>query len=191
MNDRSSGGGFPDVPIVRRAITLRRFSYEDAPGVVEASSNADIIAHTFMPEHLTIESAVEWIDQVNARWESGHGRVAVADSGNDRLEGQVGITIDFDKLSADIYFWLLPHARGRGIAVAAVGALAGWAFDVAGVERLVLISNVDNEDSQSVATLCGFTREGVLRAYSPFRGERPDVVSYSLLPDDSRLWELE
>lgn len=31
-----------------------------------------------------------------------------------------------------------------------------------------------------------FTREGVLRAYEPFKGQRPDVVWWSLLPADDR-----
>jgi RimJ/RimL family protein N-acetyltransferase len=182
---------FPDAPITRGPVRLRRFNHDDASGVVTASHDPWVIAHTYMPEHLDIVNAQEWIDQVNARWESGHGRVAIANAHTDELEGQVGLTIDFDKLSADIYFWLLPEVRQNGLAVTAVGAMAEWAFDVAGVERLVLISDLDDEESHDVAARCGFVHEGVLRAYEPFRGERPDVVSYSLLPDDRRPWQLE
>jgi len=34
----------------------------------------------------------------------------------------------------------------------------------------------------------GFVREGILRAYEPVKDQRPDLVSWSLLPNDQRLW---
>jgi RimJ/RimL family protein N-acetyltransferase len=37
-----------------------------------------------------------------------------------------------------------------------------------------------------VAEHAGFVREGVLRAYQPFKDGRPDMVCYSLLPGDLR-----
>jgi RimJ/RimL family protein N-acetyltransferase len=41
-----------------------------------------------------------------------------------------------------------------------------------------------NVSSERVAEKCGFTREGVLRAWMEQRGERRDVTMWSLLPGD-------
>ena len=43
---------------------------------------------------------------------------------------------------------------------------------------------VDNERSQRVAARCGFSREGVLRAWEPVKDEQPDVVMWSRLVND-------
>jgi RimJ/RimL family protein N-acetyltransferase len=44
----------------------------------------------------------------------------------------------------------------------------------------------DNDASQRVAERCGFTREGVLRSHTPFKGGRRDTVLFSLLPGELR-----
>jgi hypothetical protein len=67
--------------------------------------------------------------------------------------------------------------------------LAGWAFDTVGIERLTLLIHMDNAPSQHVGSRCGSTSEGVLRAYQPFKGARPDMISYSLLAADPRPWK--
>jgi hypothetical protein len=41
-----------------------------------------------------------------------------------------------------------------------------------------LLIHPDNTPSQQVANRCAFTRQGVLRAYEPFKGTRPDLISY-------------
>ena len=85
---------------------------------------------------------------------------------------------------AGVGYWLVPAARGRGVATRAVRLLARWAFDSLGVVRLELTCGPDNVASQRVAERCGFTREGVMRAHLPFKGGRRDTVLYSLLPRD-------
>ena len=90
-------------------------------------------------------------------------------------------------LSAEAYYWVLASERGRGVASTALALVADWAFD-GGVERLFLLTHLENEASQRVASRCGFTREGVLRGFEPFKGSRPDLVSWSLLRDDARPW---
>jgi RimJ/RimL family protein N-acetyltransferase len=65
--------------------------------------------------------------------------------------------------------------------------VADWVFSK-GVERLFLLVHPENGPSNRVAERCGFIREGVLRAYEPIKGRRPDLVSWSLLPQDPRPW---
>ncbi len=89
--------------------------------------------------------------------------------------------------SAEAYYWVSPTARRRRIASRALGLIADWAFDE-GVERLFLLIRPENEPSHRLAERLGFSREGVLRSYEPFKGHRPDLVSWSLLPHDPRPW---
>jgi RimJ/RimL family protein N-acetyltransferase len=65
-----------------------------------------------------------------------------------------------------------------------VRLLAPWALRELRLARLALLTDVDNAASQRVAERAGFTREGILRAYEERKGQRHDVVSYSLVPAD-------
>src|SRR5215207_8518647 len=135
-----------------------------------------------MKEGLNESEAVEWIERGNSGWAMGSVRFAIVD-GNDRLLGQIGFAVNDHHRSAEAFYWLSADARGHGVATRALTLLAGWAFDN-GVERLFLLIHPENESSHRVAQRCGFSREGVLRSFEPFKGERPDLVSWSFLPGD-------
>jgi RimJ/RimL family protein N-acetyltransferase len=94
--------------------------------------------------------------------------------------------VDLEQGRAGLGYRLVPHARGRGVVTHAVRHIARWAFDDVGVPRLELTCGPDNRASQRVAERCGFTREGVLRSYMPFKGGRRDTVVFSLLPGELR-----
>jgi len=94
--------------------------------------------------------------------------------------------VDLSEGRAAVGYWLVPSARGRGVATHAVRLLARWAFEDVGLGRLELTCGPDNHASQRVADRCGFTREGVLRSHTPFKGGRRDTVVFSLLPGELR-----
>ena len=54
------------------------------------------------------------------------------------------------------------------------------------VERFAadLRADIENEPSQRVAEKAGFVREGVLRSSLVHKGERRDVIMYSLVRED-------
>jgi RimJ/RimL family protein N-acetyltransferase len=52
------------------------------------------------------------------------------------------------------------------------------------VARLQLTTHLDNPASQRVAEKAGYTREAVLRSWADQRGERVDLIMYSLLPGE-------
>jgi RimJ/RimL family protein N-acetyltransferase len=94
--------------------------------------------------------------------------------------------INLEQGRARIGYWLVPQARGRGIATHAVRLMSRWAFEDLQIGRLELTCGPDSRASQKVAERCGFTREGVLRAHMPFKGTRRDTVLFSLLPGELR-----
>jgi RimJ/RimL family protein N-acetyltransferase len=177
----------PDPPLRAGAVLLRPFNDGDASAVAEACQDIDIPRFTFMKEGLTEDEARDWIRLSNERWADGRPRFAIV-SDDDRLLGQIGMAISDRYVSAEAYYWIASRTRRAGIASTALGLLADWAFDQLGIERLYLLTHPENQASQRLALHCGFTREGVLRAYEPFKGTRPDMVCLSLLPGDRRPW---
>ena len=85
---------------------------------------------------------------------------------------------------AEIGYHMAPEARGRGLATAALRLLSDWSFRTLPVARLQLTTHVANPASQRVAEKAGYTREAVLRSWADQRGERVDLIMYSLLPGE-------
>jgi ribosomal-protein-alanine N-acetyltransferase len=174
----------PDPPLRAQDITLRLFQREDAASIVAACQDPAIPRFTFMKEGLDLAEAEQWVERANDAWATGFVRFAIVD-GTDRLLGQVGFAANDHYGSAEAFYWLSIDARGRGVATRALTLVADWAFDC-GIERLFLLVHPENDLSHRVAQRCGFSREGVLRAFERFKGQRPDLVSWSLLPGDPR-----
>ncbi|MGV9874983.1 GNAT family N-acetyltransferase [Streptomyces cellulosae] len=62
-----------------------------------------------------------------------------------------------------IGYWVLPEARGRGVATRAVLLAAHWALTEGALHRLELGHAIGHEASCRIATRCGFLPEGTLR----------------------------
>jgi len=101
--------------------------------------------------------ATRWDDETDASW-------AVVDPDDDQPIGQVGLrTVSLFEGSAHLSYWVLPHARGAGVAVRAARALTRWTFDVLGLHRVSLDHSTANVASCRVAAKLGFELEGTLR----------------------------
>jgi RimJ/RimL family protein N-acetyltransferase len=166
---------------------LRPFQVDDAPAIAAACRDPAILRFTFMQDGLTEAEAVAWIDRSNERWSDGHPHFAIVQSDDDRLLGEVGLNVNARHLSAEGHYWVTPSDRQRGVASRALGLIADWGFSK-GVQRLFLLIHPENVASNRLAERMGFTREGLLRSYGPVKDQRPDLVSWSLLPGDPRPW---
>jgi RimJ/RimL family protein N-acetyltransferase len=166
-------------------VALRPFRASDAAAVASACRDGDILRFTFMKDGLTEAEAGEWINARNERWPEGHPLFAVVDAHDDHLLGEAGLHFNPRHVSAEAHYWLAAPERGRGVASRALSLLVDWGFSK-GVARIFLVVHPENTPSNRLAAKLGFTREGVLRSYEPIKGERPDLVSWSLLPTDPR-----
>ncbi len=88
--------------------------------------------------------------------------------------------------SAQLSYWVLPTARGKGIAVRAVRTLTSWAFDTLRMNRLFLVHSVGNPASCRVAHKAAFGLEGVLRGYLRHADGWHDVHMHARLRTDAR-----
>lgn len=64
---------------------------------------------------------------------------------------------------ARVGYWVLPEARGRGVAVRSLLLVSSWAFAELGVHRLELGHAVGHDASCRIAEKCGYPGEGTLR----------------------------
>ncbi|MEV0976863.1 GNAT family N-acetyltransferase [Streptomyces sp. NPDC049915] len=78
--------------------------------------------------------------------------------------GHIGVSrIDRAMRSATVGYWILPEARGQGIATRALSVATRWAFTDLALHRLELDHAVGHDVSCKVAERCGFRYEGTLR----------------------------
>jgi RimJ/RimL family protein N-acetyltransferase len=84
---------------------------------------------------------------------------------------------------AEVGYWLLQAARGRGIARRAVRLLCGWAFASSPIERIQLTTLPGNVASERVALACGFRTVGSL--VRDINGEPRTLSLWELSGQDS------
>jgi [ribosomal protein S5]-alanine N-acetyltransferase len=168
----------PEPPLADGSLCLRPLSDDDTAAIDAALRDAEI-RHWFDDRGYTARDVLE---RSSLEWErSESATFAILEHG--RCVGSVWLDIG-PSGRASVGYWLLEHARGRGLVTRALALVAGWAFSEYGVKRLSLLADPRNEASLRVAERAGFTKEGVLRSWADVNGERVDHVSYSLLPSD-------
>ena len=119
-------------------------------------------------------------------WSTGDHASWAAIGPHGELLGSLSLHhIDLDQRDAEIGYWIVPSARGRGLAVRAVEAVVRWGFTDLGVQRIQLFHAVENIASGRVAEKAGFTREGRLRRSHRFGdGRWHDELLWARLDDD-------
>ena len=142
-------------------LVLRPWEAADAPAVVRAYADPDI--RRWHVRSMSDEEAPAWIASWSRRWqeESGAGW-AVCDG--DALVGRVGLsTLRLHDGVGAVGYWVLPAARGRGVAPRALQAVSSWVFEHVGLHRLELVHSTRNAGSCRVAVKAGFLAEGTAR----------------------------
>ncbi|MEU3839882.1 GNAT family N-acetyltransferase [Streptomyces sp. NPDC028635] len=145
-------------------LVLRPWRSDDAPAVYEAFQDPAI--HQWHIRSADSEEEVRgWIAEWQRAWATERtAQWAVADAAGDRLLGRAGLRqIELLDGAAEVAYWTHPAARGRGVAARAATALARWALDEIGFERLELLHSVGNEASCRVAAKARFALEGTKR----------------------------
>ena len=156
--------GQPQPVLAGTAVSLRPWTTADVPGLVTAYQDPDIqrwhcrLLDSSEAATLIRQWAAAWTAETSANW-------AVTDLGGTELLGRMGFReVDLFSGVAEVAYWVLPSARGRGVAVDALTTLARWAFDEIGLQRLELRHSTQNLASCRVAAATSFPLEGTLRA---------------------------
>lgn len=146
-------------------LLLRPWQAKDAPGVYAAFQ--DPLMHQWHIRSADSEEEVAgWIAQWQSCWkDENQAQWAVVDADTDELLGRVALRrILLGDGCAEVAYWTVARARGRGVAVRATATLSRWAFEEVGLHRLELSHATANEASCRVAVKAGFAAEGTRRS---------------------------
>ena len=147
----------PAEPIRIGNITLRQWEADDAAWYV-SNRDEEIFRWTKEPRVLAAELLAHVIRQ-NRREPRWVG-LAIVDTNSGALLGNIALKPD-SETTAEVMYWLTPHARGRGAATEAVVGLCSWAFASLHLDRIWLKANPGNARSRAVASRAGFRECGV------------------------------
>lgn len=157
------------------ALLLRPWGDGDIEPLVEAFRDPALRRGASGPLE-TPEDVRGWLEVQRCGWVTGE-RLGFAvreerpGPGEGRLVGSVVIKgAGSGRESAEVGYWTVVHARGRGVAPRALEALTGWAFQAfaaEGLESLNLLHQVDNPASCRVAEKARYGFRRVLPAWPP------------------------
>lgn len=163
-------------------IVLRPPEKADLPLVRAASDDPYIPQITSIPSPFTEEAGREWLARQRRQCEEGEWAFVVCEAGSAEPVGFTGIGRLRDPSVAQTGYWVLAHARRRGIASATLRLVLRFAFDELELARVQALIEPWNEASIRIAERNGMRREGLLRGY--YRGR--DVYMYAILAGDPR-----
>ncbi|MGN8048684.1 GNAT family N-acetyltransferase [Curtobacterium sp. 22159] len=166
---------------------LRPWRRADAPALVVASADPELARQLGGVRFSDVEDAAAFIASVYRLDDrSRNWAVVEADGGSGAVLGNVAVTsIEHTHGTAWVSYWLLPRARGRGLATRALVAAVDDAVAL-GVHRLELGHRTNNPASCAVATRAGFSAEGIEREKLRYGEERFDVETHARLATDPR-----
>ena len=151
-------------------LTLRRMIMADAPRVHEIQSNWNVARMLRMaPFPPTVGGIRDWLSLFQGQWISGTAyRFAVL------AKARVIGCADVDEIasgSGELGFWFDEAYWGRGLAGEAAPAVLNFAFETAGLERLLSGHAADNPASGRVLGKLGFRWIGDVELWSRSRQE--------------------
>ena len=176
----------PNPPLRADSFVLRPWRHTDTTALVEACQDPEISRWTAVPSPYGERDAFAYLARAEADRLAGRELgLAIADESGDELLGSCGLArFDWHDRKAEIGYWIAAGARRRSVGSGATRLLARWGLDHLALERVELLVNPANEASQRLAERAGFTREGLLRRYRRRKGEREDLIMFSLLRGD-------
>ena len=166
-------------------VVLRPWNAYDEDALVSGRNDPEVLRWTGSPSPYTAEDARAflteevpqgWADGTAANWgvyAATTGEV-VGGASVHRIRGG----------DAAVSYWLVPQARGAGLASEVLAAVCRWAFGALGLVRLEWACCVGNFASRAVAQKVGFTVEGLARQAFDQRGTRVDDWTGALLATD-------
>ena len=174
---------WPTGPVAYGPVVLREFSGADLPMVQEMSADPYVPLIGTLPPNASRQQAQDYIDRQRGRLAEGAGfSFAIAEAGTGRGVGGIGLWLaGLDHGRATAGYSVIPSARGRGVAAAALTALTSFAWSIRELHRIELYIEPWNAGSVKTAERAGFEREGLLRSHQEIGGRRRDMLLYATI----------
>lgn len=166
-------------PVVLRMITPR-MSHQ----LFALARDPEVSRQLQWQAHGSVDVSLEYVHDTRALWQRRAAWLpGIFDAEREQLVGCTGLSsIDRVNLRAEVGTWIGAAFQGRGYNRPSKAAVAVFAFDVLGLERLEFLVRADNERSlRAMRALPAVVEEGVLRARLHSDGEAHDAVLFALL----------
>lgn len=169
-------------------LTLRPWRDGDAPALAEAVRESMDSLSRFMPwchPDYDVEEARQWTLRCQAEWRSGGMYDFAVIGAQDRVLGSVGLNqIDYRDRRANLGYWIRESSRGHGFIARAAHAVATFGFGTLALQRIEIVTALDNLASQRCAEKIGARQEGITRHRIWQHDQAHDAVVYGLVPED-------
>ncbi|GAB3497919.1 GNAT family N-acetyltransferase [Amycolatopsis cihanbeyliensis] len=130
---------------------------DDRPALLEAF--ADDAHQRYVDLRIgTLAAAGDYVTQRAEEWAADRRcSWCVAEPTTGRMLGEVGLKkLNLPVGTAEAALWVHPDARGRGVAVAGLGAALRFGFGALGLHQVTYQHTESNAASAAVARRCGF-----------------------------------
>ncbi|MEU9829316.1 GNAT family N-acetyltransferase [Micromonospora chersina] len=159
----------------QRGLLLRPWEPSDAPVFFAAYRDPEI-QHWHTRQPASEDQVRESFEQYRQAWERETGASWAVTRGGGEVLGHIAMgSMNLDDGVAGCAYWVLPAARGAGVASRALTALSVWAVGEAGFHRLHLDHSTRNHASCRVAVKAGFLVEGTKRSDAIHSDGRHDM----------------
>ncbi|TEX50794.1 MAG: hypothetical protein B7C55_08940 [Actinomycetales bacterium mxb001] len=177
------GAGPIDVPDLEAGpVLLRKHRPDDIDDMVLACRDEQTWTWTTVPQPYEREHAEAYVARTVGTPVDGETRWAIEVDG--RFSGNIGAMLDGEG-RADVGYFVSPWARGHGVGSVALWLVCDWAFREGGCVVVTWNALVGNTPSRRMVEKVGFrVHRDVSRRYVVQRGERVDVWTADLLPED-------
>jgi RimJ/RimL family protein N-acetyltransferase len=173
----------------RNTVRFRRSEMADATGILDAVRSSVPELEVWMPwahAGYSLEDCTTWLELCCDGWEKAtqYSFVAV-----DVITGEVLADCSISQINrmygfANLGYWVRSTATRQGIGSALARRVARFGVEEIRLNRLEILTAVDNVASQRVAEKAGATREGVLRSRLILREQVIDAAVFSLTARD-------
>ncbi|MFC0528583.1 GNAT family N-acetyltransferase [Phytohabitans kaempferiae] len=164
-------------------LVLRPWVPSDA-AVFFAAYQDPAIRHWHTRQPASEAQVRDWFEDYRQGWEHEKGASWAVTCGNEVL-GRIAIgSLNLDDGVAGCGYWVLPAARGAGVAPRALTAVSTWALDKAGFHRLHLSHSTRNDASCRAAVKAGFRLEGTKRSEAIHSDGRHDMHLHARIRGD-------
>jgi len=158
----------PFPPLLRPdlGILLRPWGHPgDGAALARAWADPEVARWNPVPKARTEPDAARWVSREGDRRDRGRA-VDLVIATPDRPEvvlGEVGMSVaDPVRRWAEVGFWVIPEARGRGFASASVVVFTNWVLLDLPIKRIFARTSPDNPASGRVVEKAGYAQAGKL-----------------------------
>jgi len=165
-------------------VRLSFWKPSDLAVIEKACADPDIAAFTSMPAPNTV-ACRNWLSvQEDHRLQNRALHFALRDK-TENVLGNVGlISFEWQHRRAEIGYWVLPRARGKGVASKGLNLLSAWTFNSLPITRIDLFTSLDNAGSRAVAERVGYKYEAKLDQFRIYDGQQCDLILHRLLKEE-------